>query len=113
MEAGLTASGLSSDSPRWRSPMLGKMMRAGGAAGVLDAVAGRGGSPGRVLEAAGLTAADLADADRLLEVEQVMDLFEAAARETGDDCFGLHIGTRYAFASVGPLVYAVLNAPTV
>ena len=93
--------------------MLGKMMRAGGAAGVLDAVAERGGSPDRVLEAAGLTAADLADADRLLEVEQMMDLFEAAARETGDDCFGLHIGTTYAFASVGPLVYAVLNAPTV
>jgi AraC-like DNA-binding protein len=93
--------------------MLGKMMRAGGAAGVLDAVAAQGGSTERVLAAAGVTAGDLAEPDRLLGVEQVMDLFEAAARETGDDCFGLHLGTTYAFASVGPLAYAVLNAPTV
>ena len=93
--------------------MLGKVMRAGGAAGVLDAVAGKGGSTARVLAAAGLTADDLADPDRLLEVGLIMDLFDAAARETGDDCFGLHLGTTYPFASIGPLAYAVLNAPTV
>jgi AraC-like DNA-binding protein len=93
--------------------MLGKKMRAGGAAGLLDAVVAQGGSPARVLAAADLTAADLADGDRLLDVEQVVTLFDAAARETGDDCFGLHLGTTYAFASVGPLAYAVLNAPTV
>ena len=88
-------------------------MRAGGAAGVLDAVAARGGSPARVLATVGLTAEDLADLDRLLDVEQVMTLFDAAARETGDDCFGLHLGTTYDFASIGPLAYAVLNAPSV
>jgi AraC-like DNA-binding protein len=93
--------------------MLGKVMRAGGAAGVLDAVAKQGGSTARVLAAAGLSADDVADPDRLLEVGQVMELFDAAARETGDDCFGLHLGTTYQFASVGPLAYAVLNAPTV
>jgi AraC-like DNA-binding protein len=93
--------------------MLGKKMRAGGAAGVLEAVAAQGGSTARVLAAVGLTSVDLADPDRLIEVEQVMMLFEAAARETGDDRFGLHLGTTYAFASIGPLAYAVLNAPTV
>jgi len=93
--------------------MLGKKMRAGGAAGVLEAVAAQGGSPAGVLAAVGLTSVDLADPDRLLEVEQVMMLFEAAARATGDDRFGLHLGTTYAFASIGPLAYAVLNAPTV
>jgi len=77
--------------------MLGKVMRAGGAAGVLDAVAKQGGSIARVLAAAGLTAEELADPDGLLDVEQVMALFEAGARETGDDCFGLHLGTTYAF----------------
>jgi AraC-like DNA-binding protein len=91
----------------------GKQMRAGGAAGVLDAVAARGGAPERVLAAAGLTSDDLADSDRLLDLDRVMTLYEAAARESGDDSFGLHLGTTYAFASVGPLVYAVLNAPTV
>jgi AraC-like DNA-binding protein len=88
-------------------------MRAGGAAGVLDAVAARGGVPGRVLAAAGLTADDLADGDRLLDLDRMMALYEAAARETGDDAFGLHLGTTYDFASIGPLAYAVLNAPTV
>ena len=88
-------------------------MRAGGAAGLLDAVVVRGGSTARVLASAGVDAADLADPDRLLAVEQVVALFEAAARETGDDAFGLHLGTTYDFASVGALAYAVLNAPTV
>jgi AraC-like DNA-binding protein len=91
----------------------GKQMRAGGAAGVLDAVTARGGSSDRVLAAAGLAPDELADADRLLDVDRIMALFEAAARETGDGAFGLHLGTTYDYASIGPLVYAVLNAPTV
>lgn len=91
----------------------GKQMRAGGAAGVLDAVAAAGGSPDRVLAAAGLVPDDLCDADRLLELDRIMALYEAAARDTGDDAFGLHVGTTYDYASIGPLVYAVLNAPTV
>ena len=73
--------------------MLGKKMRAGGAAGVLEAVEARGGSPARVLAAAGLSADEVGNPDRLLEDEQVMRLYEAAAHETGDDCFGLHLGT--------------------
>ena len=90
-----------------------KGMRVGGAAGVLDAVTAHGGSAARVLAAVGLAPDDLADADRLLDVDRIMALFEAAAREIGDDAFGLHLGTTYDFASIGPLAYAVLNAPTV
>ena len=88
-------------------------MRAGGAAGLLDAVTAQGGSAARVLAHVGLSADDLADPDRLLDIAQVVGLFEAAASETGDDCFGLHLGTTYDFASIGALSYAVLNAPTV
>jgi AraC-like DNA-binding protein len=88
-------------------------MRAGAAAGVLAAVAAGGGSPERVLAAAGLGADDLADADRLIEVDRVAALFEAAARETGDDCFGLHLGETYDFSAIGALSYVVLNAATV
>jgi len=91
----------------------GKQMRAGGAAGVLAAVRATGASPDCVLASAGLTADDLADGDRLLDIDRMMALYEAAARETGDDTFGLHLGTTYDFASIGPLAYAVLNAPTV
>jgi AraC-like DNA-binding protein len=93
--------------------MLAKLMRAGGAAGVLDAVIASGGAAARVLARVGLSADDLVDPDRLLDLAQVVGLFEAAAAETGDDCFGLHLGTTYDFASVGALAYAVLNAPTV
>ena len=91
----------------------GKQMRAGGAAGVLDAVRAAGASAERVLAVAGLVADDLDDGDRLLDLDRVMALYEAAARETRDDAFGLHLGTTYDFASIGPLAYAVLNAPTV
>jgi hypothetical protein len=80
---------------------------------VLAAVVAAGGSPERVLAAAGLTAEDLADVDRLIDVERVTGLFEAAARETGDDCFGLHLGETYEFTALGALSYVVLNAPTV
>jgi AraC-like DNA-binding protein len=88
-------------------------MRAGAAGGVLAAVVEAGGSPQRVLAAAGLTAEDLADVDRLIAVERVADLFEAAAAETGDPCFGLHLGATYELTAIGALSYAVLNAPTV
>ncbi len=88
-------------------------MRAGGAAGVLELVAASGGSPSRVLANAGLSAADLDDPDRLLDTSRIALLFEAAARETGDDAFGLHLGERYLLASLGAVSYAVLNAPSV
>ena len=93
--------------------MPANKMRAGGAAGVLAAVVARGGSPERVLAAAGLAADDLADLDRMLDVARIVALFDAAARESGDDCFGLHLGEHYDFAAMGALTYAVLNAPTV
>jgi AraC-like DNA-binding protein len=88
-------------------------MRAGATAGVLAAVAAGGGSPERVLAAAGLTAKDLGDVDRLIDAERVARRFEEAARDTGDPCFGLHLGETYDFAAIGALSYAVLNAPTV
>ena len=88
-------------------------MRAGGAAGVLAAVVARGGTPARVLAAAGLAAEDLADLERMIDVARIAALFEAAARESRDDCFGLHLGEHYDFAAMGALTYAVLNAPTV
>jgi AraC-like DNA-binding protein len=88
-------------------------MRAGGAAGVLEAVAARGGSPARVLRAAGLTPVDLADADRFLDLERIVRLQEAAARESADPAFGLHLGAAFDLGALGALSYAVLNAPRV
>jgi hypothetical protein len=69
-------------------------MRAGSAAGLLDAVSASGGSAERVLEAAGLHASDLADPDHWLDLEKLLTLDDAAAREVGDDAFGLQVGLR-------------------
>jgi AraC-like DNA-binding protein len=88
-------------------------MRAGGAAGVLEAVAARGGSTARVLQSAGLTPADLADPDCFLDLERIVRLQDAAARETGDPAFGLHLGAAFDLGALGALSYAVLNAPRV
>src|SRR5262245_8183868 len=88
-------------------------IRAGGVSGVLDAIAVGGGSPARALAACGLTAGDLGDPERLVDVDKVIGLFEEGARETGDPVFGLRVGLRFDFAALGPLSYAVLNAATV
>ncbi len=88
-------------------------MRAGTTTGVLEAVAAGGGRPERVLAAAGLTPADLADPDTMIPSERVLVLFDAAAAELGDDAFGLHIGEAYDFGAIGTVAYAVLNAPSV
>lgn len=76
-------------------------------------MASRGGSPQRVLGLAGLQAANLGDPDRMVELARLNALYEAAARETGDDTFGLHLCLSWDLSRVGTLCYAVLNAPTV
>jgi len=88
-------------------------IRAGAATGVLEAVASRGGSPQKVLGLARLRAADLADPDRMVELERLNALYEAAALETYDAAFGLHLCLSWDLSRLGTLGYAVLNAPTV
>ncbi len=88
-------------------------MRAGSTTGLLDAVTAGGGRAERVLAAAGLTLADLADPDRMLAAERLLVLFDAAADELGDDAFGLHFAETYDFGALGAVSYAVLNAPSV
>jgi AraC-like DNA-binding protein len=67
----------------------------------------------RALAAADLTEADLSDPDRLLELERVLRLSQAAAEAAEDDCLGLHLGESWDLGGLGVLSYAVLNAPTV
>lgn len=88
-------------------------IRAGAAAGLLDAVAAGGGRSERVLAAAGLALDDLDDPERMLPEDRVVALFDAAAEDLGDDAFGLHFAETYDFAALGTLSYAILNAPHV
>ena len=85
----------------------------GAAASVLEAVAKRGGSAERVLRAAGLSARELLDPDHFVDLEKMLVLQDAAAREVGDDTLGLTLALTYNADRLGVLAYALLNAPTV
>src|SRR5258705_4652772 len=60
------------------------------ATGLLDAVAAAGGNPDRLLRTFGLERPALANPDGFIASSTFALLLERAARETGDDCFGLH-----------------------
>jgi len=88
-------------------------VRAEAPAALVQLATSLGASPERVLAAAGMTAADLADPEHPVEIASVMRIAEAAAREVGDECLGLHAGRMVDFGVFGMLAYAVFNAPTV
>lgn len=88
-----------------------RTIRAAAAAGALEPLPA--GPRSLALAAAGLSEAELADPDRLLELDAVLALSRAAAELMGDDCLGLHVGERWDLSGLGVLGYAVLNAPTV
>jgi AraC-like DNA-binding protein len=92
--------------------MPGKV-RAEAPAALLRLAASVGASPERLLAAAGVSAADLVDPERPIEIETVMRIADAAAHELRDDCFGLHTGALVDFRVLGALTYAVFNAATV
>jgi AraC-like DNA-binding protein len=89
----------------------GRTIRAAAAGDALGPLAPR--QRDAVLAAAGLTAAELADPDRLLDLDAVLRLSQAAAEAAGDDCLGLHLGEAWDLGGLGVLSYAVLNAPSV
>ena len=66
-----------------------------------------------MLDQARLRAVELSDPDRLVELARLNALYEAAALETGDDAFGLHLCLSWDLSRLGTLGYAVLNASTV
>jgi AraC-like DNA-binding protein len=88
-------------------------IRPAAAVGLLEAVERAGGRPERVLAKAGLVMAELRRPDRAIELRAMVALFEAAAEESGDDFFGLHLGQSVPLRSLGELSYVVLNAPDV
>src|SRR5207302_5131812 len=92
-------------------PAMSGTVRAEAPGRLFELVRALGGSPERVLAAAGVTAANFADPDRPIEVETALRLMDAAAHEVGDDHFGLHAGGLMDYGTLGVLTYAGLNAP--
>ena len=89
------------------------MISLAAATGLTDAIVAAGGNPLRVLRAVGLERATLESEDGFIPSSTFARLLEAAAQETGDDCFGLHFGEHFNPKDIGALVYIIANSPTV
>src|SRR4051794_18651007 len=89
------------------------MIASGVTSGLLDAIDGSGGDSNGALEDLGLESAVFSRAEAFIPCASFARLLEKAAAVTNDDAFGLHFGARSNPKTVGPLVYAVINSPTV
>jgi AraC-like DNA-binding protein len=81
--------------------------------GLLEAISAAGANPDQVLRTFELDPSVLANAEGFIPCAVFAQILEEAARATGDDCFGLHFGERFNPKNIGPLVYVVLNSPTI
>jgi hypothetical protein len=71
------------------------------AAGVIDFAVALGASPERLREAAEIDLSDLADPNRMIELEAIGVLMSAAAHDLADDAFGLHFGAQLEIGAMG------------
>jgi AraC-like DNA-binding protein len=81
--------------------------------GLLQAITAAGGNPDQILRAVGLERSVFSNPEGFIASSQFARILTEAARATGDDCFGLHFGEQYNPKTIGPLVYVVLNSPTI
>jgi AraC-like DNA-binding protein len=81
--------------------------------GLLEAIVEAGGSPDEILRTFGLERSAFSDSEGFIEAALYGRLLEEVARQTTDDCFGLHFGERYNPKNIGPLAYVILNSPTI
>ena len=91
-----------------RTPMISL----NAATGLMEAITAVRGDPDRILHAVGLDRSTVTDPNGFLPCADFARLLHEAARQTGDDCFGLHFGERFQPKDIGPLAYIVLNSPT-
>ena len=89
------------------------MMSVTAATGLVDAIKAAGGDAEQILSTLGLDRAALSRAEGSIACSTFARLLEEAARATSDPFFGLHFGERFNPKNNGPLVYVVLNSPTV
>lgn len=73
----------------------------------------RGVSLDTVLEGTGLTRHEISDPEHMVSLNAVAMVLEAAARETGDPCLGLHWAESFRKGATGVIGYLLLNAKTV
>lgn len=81
--------------------------------GLKDALRRTGCDPDRICEAVGLRPADLEDPDASIPLQPYLAFLDRAARESGDDCFGLRFGAGFDPANYGALGFLAINSPTI
>lgn len=79
---------------------------------ILDAAAHAGVQPIALCRTVGLDPKLIDDPDNRIPFAQFVALYEQAARLTGDDAFGLHVGERTSPTRFDVLGYVVINSPT-
>jgi AraC-like DNA-binding protein len=80
--------------------------------GLLEAIEAAGGNLDVILPTCGLERAVFAGTEAFIETALYARLLSEVAQQTGDDCFGLHFGEHYNPKNIGPLIYVVLNSPS-
>jgi AraC-like DNA-binding protein len=83
------------------------------ATGLLEAIEAAGRHPDEVLRPLGLHRTLFSSPHGFMPSADFARVLEEAARVTGDDCFGLHFGEHFHPKNIGPLIYVVLNSPTI
>jgi AraC-like DNA-binding protein len=81
--------------------------------GWLETISAAGKNPDPILSALGLDRSVLGNPEAFVPCAIFARLLEEAARQTGDDDFGLHFGERFNPKNIGPLAYVVINSPTI
>ena len=89
------------------------MIAATATTGLLDTIRSAGADPEQFIRKVGLDNSVLLNIDEFLPCSVYARALEEAASLTSDSCFGLHFGERANPKRIGPLVYAVLNSPTI
>src|SRR5260370_830910 len=79
---------------------------------VIDAVAKVGVETQELLNAVQLDGSLLTNPEDRIPYIKYVALYEEAARLTGDDAFGLHLGETVSLSMYDVIGYATMNAPT-
>jgi AraC-like DNA-binding protein len=98
---------------RSQAVMARPMISVAAATGLLEAIAARGGDPDQILRKFEIDRSAFSEPEGFIPSSIFAGILEAAAQETADDCFGLHLGENCNPRNIGPLVYVVLNSPTI
>jgi AraC-like DNA-binding protein len=99
--------------PRLQAVSARPMISVAATTGLLEAIAARGGDADQILRKSGIDRSVFSEPEGFIPSSLFAGILEEAAQATADDCFGLHLGENYNPRNIGPLVYVVLNSPTI